>query len=645
MQNTLTHYSPDARRTQMQTAVDSTKPHLELVAPVVIGTPQQEAFWAAMTSTKGHIVLEALAGCGKSFSIIEAGKRAMAKWPNISVAYLAFNSSSADDLRPKAPKGAVVKTLHSLGNAAVIKHVGRMPNLDTNKPRLLLADMLAPEEFKRGRPAKELARPVCDLVSLCKSYLYEGTHAQLDELVARHDVEVEPNKASNNARPANQRGGRMDGHAVEADRKIKARIYELVPRVLEACAANLFKIDYDDQIWLPVFLDLPVEQFDLVLGDEVQDWNLCQQRLIFKACPRGRIGIVGDANQSIYGFRGADSKSIPRMTELLRQHKRGVECMPLTLSFRCPKAAGRKAREIVPTFEVMPDAIEGTVENIGEAELTAQAKPGEMVLCRTNAPLVKVAHQLLRAEKKAMFKGKDLSGPIRDLIEGLGAKNIEELGQLLETYRMAESNRLDAAGKSAQVITAHEDKCETLEVLTEGIKTLAELDAKITRIFTHKDPDGAVILTSVHGAKGLEADTVYILRPDLMPHPAALKKGRADDIRQENNIHYVALTRTKNRLIFVHETKPVDDEGDEGDDRNEPIEPVTVRGDHEAAEQGFDVEAALMPQHDPLPIDETVSLNWQADVQRLLSAAYDRAPFDAYDLQCAIETALAKVPR
>jgi superfamily I DNA/RNA helicase len=60
-------------------------------------------------------------------------------------------------------------------------------------------------------------------------------------------------------------------------------------------------------------------------------------------------------------------------------------------------------------------------------------------------------------------------------------------------------------------------------------------------------PEGT-LLSSVHRAKGLEAKRVFILRPDLMPHPkakSAWEKG------QEANLEYVAITRAIEELVYV----------------------------------------------------------------------------------------------
>ena len=55
-------------------------------------------------------------------------------------------------------------------------------------------------------------------------------------------------------------------------------------------------------------------------------------------------------------------------------------------------------------------------------------------------------------------------------------------------------------------------------------------------------------LSTVHQAKGLEGHNVYILEPQLMPHPLAKSM---HEKKQERNIEYVALTRTMNGLVYV----------------------------------------------------------------------------------------------
>jgi len=62
------------------------------------------------------------------------------------------------------------------------------------------------------------------------------------------------------------------------------------------------------------------------------------------------------------------------------------------------------------------------------------------------------------------------------------------------------------------------------------------------------DTHSGIILSSVHRAKGLEAERVFILKPELMPHPLATSE---QELQQEMNIKYVAITRAKKELYIV----------------------------------------------------------------------------------------------
>lgn len=617
----------------------ATMPNPASVVQAVVGSPQQDRFWVEIVDGRGHIVLMARAGTGKTFSVVEAAKRALKRWPNLRVGFCAFNAHIAKELKEKVPVGCDAFTLHSLGLRAITGHLSRRPTIDDGKVRAILDRMAEPSDRNRGKVDRALAKACTALVSLCKAYLYEGTPHELDDILKRHDVDLSPDSA-----PTSPTG---KPRSVFTNATLKPRVYALVPYLLTACKQTLSVIDYDDMIWLPVVLGLKVDTRDLLFIDEAQDMNRCQQKLAFLVCPRGRIVIVGDPAQSIYAFRGADVLSMPRMTELLEKSERGCITLPLTFTRRCPKNVVALAKAIVPDIEALPDAPDGSVEYLPEKEFSLNARPFDMVLCRTNAPLVKAAHQFLRAGKKAVLRGKDISGQIRDLIEGFGAQTIEELGDMLMRYRLAEGERLENAGKSAQVISAHEDRCDTLQVLMEGCDTLPALDSKIKKIFDSKDEYGAIILSSIHGSKGLEAETVFILRPDLMPHPKAESK---EDKEQEANIKYVALTRSKNRLVFVESDSPDkgqapafieqglkeifdkhhgDDMGQLDDDEDEEeelhFEESGCNPSAPTARRGMTIEEEIALQ-DRL---EAPSLDWYKSAREMLTVLENNAPFDA----------------
>ena len=90
---------------------------------------------------------------------------------------------------------------------------------------------------------------------------------------------------------------------------------------------------------------------------------------------------------------------------------------------------------------------------------------------------------------------------------------------------------------------------KALEILSDDINTSAELIAKIDGIFSDRKK-GGISLSTIHKAKGLEAENVYIACRHLMPSSRAKKDW---EIRQEYNLMYVAYTRAKNILGFIDE--------------------------------------------------------------------------------------------
>jgi superfamily I DNA/RNA helicase len=115
----------------------------------------------------------------------------------------------------------------------------------------------------------------------------------------------------------------------------------------------------------------------------------------------------------------------------------------------------------------------------------------------------------------------------------------------LADYKEREMAKLIAADKGSQAQSV-EDKVDTVIALADGLNEIQALETRIESVFS--DDDEGVIFSSVHRSKGLEAKRVYLLRPDLMPHPMAKKDWEQV---QERNIEYVAYTRSLEQLIFV----------------------------------------------------------------------------------------------
>lgn len=185
------------------------------------------------------------------------------------------------------------------------------------------------------------------------------------------------------------------------------------------------------------------------------------------------------------------------------------------------------------------------------------------ILCRTNAPLVECAFDLIKKGRgiRVRLIGKDIARELTDLV-----------GEILDYRRNCPINEfqilLDAWIKGIQEKYAEKDQYEayvaqcvdhhaSLTAIAEQCQDARGVIGMINEFFVDAeevDNDPAtIVLSSGHRSKGLEWDRVIVLRPDLMPHPAAKT---AADLAQEEHIKYVILTRAKDELILCQDGHP-----------------------------------------------------------------------------------------
>ena len=306
------------------------------------------------------------------------------------------------------------------------------------------------------------------------------------------------------------------------------------------CKTQTHLIDFDDMIWLPLVNDYPLPTYDVMFVDEAQDFNEAQRELISRCVNGGRCIIVGDRNQAIYGFRGADSNSIGMFVDRLeKKATRQIKHFPLSISWRCPNEVVKEANRYVADFHAHEDAINGTV--IVNAGFNPQAN--DMVLCRYNAPLVSAFYDLISAGKSAYVLGRDMTKGLINAVQKITKNNqmgTKEFLDLFMTDYQITLERLYSQGKDNQAL-ALEDKKDCIMIFVDKATTVGGIIEEIKRVFDGND-NGEIMLSTVHKAKGLEADNVYILATERMPHP---KGGN-----EENNICYVAITRAKKNLFY-----------------------------------------------------------------------------------------------
>ena len=316
---------------------------------------------------------------------------------------------------------------------------------------------------------------------------------------------------------------------------------DLVCQILDECKKQTNEIDFDDMIWLPLVNDYPLPQFDILFVDEAQDFNEMQRQLVLACTQLGRCIIVGDKNQAIYGFRGADSGSMSIFENQLKARGSTVNSFGLTLTWRCPKSVVAEANRYVKEFNCLETAEDGQVHV--NAYLNPQK--GDMVLCRYNAPLVSAFYDLITQGKSAYILGRDMHKGLVNYVKKITKHNnmsSEEFMNLLTVDFKVNHAKLIDADKQNQANTLS-DKFECVKIFASKADTVGGIIAEIERLFNSKTK-GDIQLSTVHKAKGLEADNVFILATERMPHP------KATNMQEERNICYVAITRAKKNLYY-----------------------------------------------------------------------------------------------
>lgn len=481
----------------------------------------QQAIFDFISNGKGHGVVEAVAGSGKTTTIVKALDLTPS---DAKVGFVAFNKHIATELKKRAPNHVYVSTLHSLG-LKVIKNNYPQVRIEEDKVGLILDDIypvskqalndgLITKSERKDNYAKRLS--MRKLVSICKSTLIDVTdNLEVEETIERYGIEI--------------------------DSQFQDELVFKLPDIMNKCKGNVEIVDFDDMIWMPLVLDMKLEKFDFLMVDEAQDMNKSQTDFILKSiADTGRIIAVGDRRQSLYGFRGADTEAIPNIIKTL-----DATVLPLSVTYRCPSSHVELARNIVTQLEARDNAPVGFIGDVQYLDLVKQLQPGDMVICRTNAPLVQPAFECIRMGKKAIIRGKDIGQSLVNLIKRFETDDLEKFEIALFEYFHFEHTKLMDKGKEMQAILL-QDRVETLHFIMKECKTVSELMSRIMMLFD--DSQTGIVFSSVHRAKGLEADNVYILRKDLMPHPKAKQDWEKT---QEMNGLYVAETRSKNNLYFV----------------------------------------------------------------------------------------------
>lgn len=489
----------------------------------------QEKFFDFVQHGVGNAVIEASAGSGKSSTCVAAMKLIP---KDQKCLFIAFNKSIADELneRLKSRSNCVARTTHSLGFLMLRRNLGSDIEVDEYKYRKFVKNNIgslttASEFIRTKQQAEEYIDNITMLIDFSRFNLAQS-EKEINEIAQKYSIPVSFDECA------------------------------ITRKCLEWGKEHTETIDYTDMVWLPVELSLaPIGlTYDWVFFDEAQDASLCTIQLFLKCIKRGgRFVSVGDKNQSVNMFAGSSEDAFDFM-----KNYPNTTFFELPITYRCAKNIVAFANQLVPNMFAREGAPDGAiVQNCHIKDI----KEGDMVLCRSKAPLVKLYVKLLRKNVNCYIKGSDIGANLINELEKIDkeALNADLSGdgvfvQLWDKF-FTERNKLiqtrgldyDDATLSSYMMEKY-DVINTLLILSEKHKTKSDLIQHIREIF-QEDSKG-VCLSTIHKAKGLEADNVYILCHSTMPSKLAVRDWEK---LQEQNLMYVAYTRAKNLLGFVSE--------------------------------------------------------------------------------------------
>ncbi|PQM52620.1 ATP-dependent DNA helicase [Mycolicibacter virginiensis] len=335
------------------------------------------------------------------------------------------------------------------------------------------------------------------------------------------------------------------------------------------------------------------DRYRCFVVDEYQDVTPLQQRVLSAWLgDRDDLTVVGDANQTIYSFTGASPRYLLDFTRrfpeaalvrLERDYRSTPEVVSLAnrvIAAARGRVAGSKLKLIgqresgpTPTFREHPDEVaeaaavaksiarlihDGTApaeiavlyrinaqsevyeEALTEAGIAYQVRGGEGFFTRQEIRQALVALQ--RASERAAERGAD--GPLPQLVRGV----LEPLGLTTEPPTGAKAReRWEALGALAELVDDEVAQRPDLDLPALLTELRMRADSR------HPPTVQGVTLASLHAAKGLEWDAVFLvgLADGTLPISHALAHGAdSEAVEEERRLLYVGVTRARIHLTL-----------------------------------------------------------------------------------------------
>jgi DNA helicase-2/ATP-dependent DNA helicase PcrA len=476
----------------------------------------QKEIFKVYNTTKQNIFIEAGPGSGKTTTILRILEQTPFYKKSI---FLAFNKSIAEEITNKVKDRAEVSTIHSLAYRLLMKRMNCKLKLNENKVFVLSKKFFGNKLRSRFKDDKKLNYylfKVQELNSLYRMNLC-STVQDLKELINTYGLDFSDS---------------------EIPELIKFFDYVDSYNSKEISGGEMM-IDFTDMIYLTVKKVNTYPMYDVVFVDEVQDLNPLQKSFIDKLLSeKTRFVAVGDPRQAIYSFMGSNLDSF----NSFKQAPNTI-CLPLSVSYRCPKSIIELANQVFPGIE----AYENNGDGVVRYGCLSEVRGGDFIICRNNLPLVEAYITILRNGLKSKILGRDLGENLLDLMNSIS--EITDLGDIVK-QKISQLKEKGVTSflfdKSYIALKERVDIC--MYLYSSSNESIEKTKKLLTEIFSDSYSKSDVVLMTGHKSKGLESGRVFYLYPELIPSKYA---STPLDFYQEKCLEYVIITRAKQELIII----------------------------------------------------------------------------------------------
>ena len=511
----------------------------------------------AAETVRGPVCILAGAGSGKTTTITRriAWQAASGALRSDQILAVTFTDKAAGEMRARLQRlgvdGVEARTFHSAALSQLRRAKGDAPG------RILATKALLLRQIGNTLPPPFKFRPAGDLAT---------------------EVEWAKNRRLT---PQSYREG-LGAHEPPIPVDLMASVFREYER--RKSASGL--IDFEDLLGLAIrlyeedewALAALRERYAAFTVDEYQDVNLLQQTLLeLWLGPRDDVCAVGDDYQSIYGFTGASPEWL---LGLARRYEHAT-VVRLEENFRSSPQVLALANRLVPRLGGAEKNLRATKPDGPAPELRGFDSPedeGAWILARVRAlhaagvPYEQMAvlirlnarsvdFEELLADAEIPFQGAALLARdgARQLLKALRGAGFGSLAE--EVRRVARQQGLvepppDGVGERELVRQADLARlCKLAEEFDNGTTTVEQWVAWLRARFDH-GAQGGVHLLTLHRAKGLEFDAVFLPRVEEKELPCKAALRVPAQVAEERRLLYVGITRAREHLALTWAGKP-----------------------------------------------------------------------------------------